>query len=138
MALERAFTSIAQIPRIIGGRTGSVAAERSEWEPFGEGVVDRLVSRERDLGEDGDGSVDLNKDIREREFLSQCEELLLAEASRWCPDPELKWLEKLNIVSRKFNKLVAESMQKVELYPASLLQERAVDVYLKEWSCAMN
>lgn len=56
MAFERAFTSIAHTPRMIGGLTGSVAVERSEWEPFGEGVVDLFVSRERDLGEDGEGS----------------------------------------------------------------------------------
>lgn len=82
MAFDRAFTSMAHIPRMIGGRTGSVAVERSEWEPFGEGVVDLFVSLDRDLGDDGEGSADLKRDIREREFLSQCEEVLLAVVSR--------------------------------------------------------
>lgn len=50
---------------------GSVAAEMSEWEPLGEGVEDLLVSLERERGDEDTVSEDLNKDIREREFLSQ-------------------------------------------------------------------
>ena len=40
IAFDRALTSMAQIPRMIGGRTWSVIAERSEWEPLGDGVED--------------------------------------------------------------------------------------------------
>ena len=65
IAFDRALTSIAHIPSTIGGRRGSVAAERSEWEPFGEGVDD-LVKREMDRGDVEKTSDDLNIDIRER------------------------------------------------------------------------
>ena len=34
------MTSIAHIPRMMGGLAWSVIAERSEWEPFGDGVED--------------------------------------------------------------------------------------------------
>ena len=73
MDFERALTSIAHIPRIIGGREGSVAVERSEWDPFGEGVVDLVVNLEFDRGEIGeDGSGDLKNDMRDLELLSEC------------------------------------------------------------------
>lgn len=45
---------------------GSVAAERSECEPFGEGVED-LVSLDIDRGDVENGSGDLNNDIRDLE-----------------------------------------------------------------------
>ena len=38
IALDRALTSMAHIPRIIGGLLVSAAVERSEWEPLGDGV----------------------------------------------------------------------------------------------------
>lgn len=75
---------MAHIPRIIGGRGGSVAVERSEWEPLGEGVWDLVVALECDRGEIGEGSVDLKKDMRERDGLS--EPGLLAALLSWlCP-----------------------------------------------------
>lgn len=82
---------MAHIPRIIGGRTGSVAADKSECEPFGDGVVD-LVSLDMDLGEVERGSEDLNIDIRDRERFG--EPLVPAVVSLlWLV--ECKWLAKL-------------------------------------------
>jgi hypothetical protein len=71
IAFERAFTSIAQIPRMMGGRTGSVAVDRSEWEPLGDGVEDLFVSLEFDRGEIGEASEDLKNDMRDLEDLSE-------------------------------------------------------------------
>ena len=71
IALDRALTSMAHIPSTIGCRERSVTAEISECEPLGEGVWDRLVSLDDDLGDVDNGSEVLNSDIREREFLSQ-------------------------------------------------------------------
>lgn len=68
---------MAHIPSTIGCRERSVTAEMSECEPLGEGVWDRLVSLEDDLGDVDNGSEVLNSDIREREFLSQWETLPL-------------------------------------------------------------
>lgn len=50
MGLDRAFTSIAHMPRIIGSFPTSVVVERSEWEALGDGV-DARVTTERDLVE---------------------------------------------------------------------------------------
>ena len=71
MALERALTSMAQMPRIIGVRGASVSADRSECEPLGEGDPERVVANELDRGEKVSRSGDLKK-LEIREFLSQC------------------------------------------------------------------
>ena len=47
IAFDRALTSMAHIPRMMGGRAWSVVAERSEWEPLGEGVEDLGADAER-------------------------------------------------------------------------------------------
>lgn len=80
IALDRALTSIAHIPRIIGGLDGSVAMDRSEWEPFGEGVED-LVSLDTERGEVEKSSDVLNIDMRDLECLSRRGELLPEEVS---------------------------------------------------------
>lgn len=64
---------MAHTPSITGGRVGSVAVDKSECDPFGEGVVDLVVKREFERGEIGEpGSGDLNNDMRDRELLSGC------------------------------------------------------------------
>ena len=85
IALERAFTSIAHIPRIIGVLIPSVAADKSEWEPLGDGVGD-LVSLDTERGDVERDSEGLNIDIRERERV-ECPlvdiELVLALSRLW-------------------------------------------------------
>lgn len=75
---------MAHIPRIIGGLAGSVADDRSECDPLGEGVEDLFVSLELDRGEIGDCSDDLNRDMRDLELLSEitCVELPVEPSRR--------------------------------------------------------
>ncbi len=70
MALDLALTSIAQMPSIIGGRERSVRADRSEYDPLGEGVADLVPRIEWDLGGNVSLSGDLNR-VLPRVFLSQ-------------------------------------------------------------------
>ena len=77
----------------------SVAADKSEWEPFGEGVED-LVRREIERGDVENPSGDLNKDIRDLAALSRGKRLLLGFSRprlEYCKG--LAKLEKLNIMS---------------------------------------
>ena len=46
MAFERAFTSMAQTPRVIGFVTGPAMADKFESEPDGEGESDLFVNAE--------------------------------------------------------------------------------------------
>lgn len=64
MAFDRALTSMAHIPRVIGGRASAVTRGNSECESLDEGVVDLFVSLEWDRGVVEDGSDNLNKDMR--------------------------------------------------------------------------
>lgn len=61
--------------------------------------------------------------MRDLEFLSQCEELLLAVLSRWCPLELANGLEKLNMVSEKSKEPQAEVIEVVSLSPAGFAQE---------------
>lgn len=70
IGFDLAFTSIAHIPRIIGGRLRSVVVERSECEALGEGV-DALVVTEGDRGRDRSGDPKIDA-IRDGLLLSQC------------------------------------------------------------------
>lgn len=78
----------------------SVAADRSEWEPFGDGVDD-LVRRETERGDVENASGDLYNDIRI---------LALSRGERLLPEfsllrveccKELAKLEKLNMMSEE-------------------------------------
>ena len=70
MAFDLALTSMAQMPSIIGGRERSVRADRSEYDPLGEGVADLVPRIEWYLGENVSLSGDLNR-LLTRVFLSQ-------------------------------------------------------------------
>lgn len=71
MAFERALTSIAQMPKMIGVRGASVRADRSECEPLGEGEPERVVAMDVERGAKESRSGVLKKE-EIREFRSQC------------------------------------------------------------------
>lgn len=70
IGFDLAFTSIAHIPRIIGGFPTSVVAERSEWEALGDGV-DARVTTDGDLVILRSGELNI-EERREDLLLSKC------------------------------------------------------------------
>lgn len=97
------------------------------------------MSLERDLGEDGEGSDDLKRDILDLELRSMWDEVALAPllvSLRWPLLFEWKWLEKFNMV----RKTVVVVRRNYTPSAAGRVQEQWKDVHLclKDRSCANN